>query len=157
MIRYLGEQFPECKVVPLATAKTSSGQHVMQMWHHLASNEDVNKDQNTKIKSHGGARQGSESHLTPKDTVSSVISRGNLQRWTKLCDRLQTGHDNRKVLRLRTDSTFTDNVLPSKIAIRPEKGTHAHNRECVLAKNPAKMISGNILITSVNEHGTISD
>ena len=46
--------------MPLASAQTCSGRHVIQVCCHLPSNDDGNKDRTAKTKSHGGARQGSE-------------------------------------------------------------------------------------------------
>ena len=82
------------QVVPFASAQTSSGQHVIQKWHHLASTDNGNKDGNVKTKSHGGPRWGSEGRLTLKGTVKQCCFKRNLQRWTAL----HTGHDDLTVL-----------------------------------------------------------
>ena len=53
-----------------------------------------------------------------------------------MLDRLQTCHDDLRVPRIRYE--FTDNVLPSKIAIRPEK-TQTHDRERALKSQQERM------------------
>ena len=79
--------------MPLANVKTSSGRHMMRLWHHITSNDDGNEDQNAKTKSHGGGRRVAEGRLTPKGTVKQCHFKRKSTWVTKLCERLQTGHD----------------------------------------------------------------
>ena len=72
------------QVVPFAIVQTSSGQHVMWEWHHLASNDDGNKDWKCKT-IHGGARQGSGGQLTPKLTPKGIVKQCHFKRKSTDC------------------------------------------------------------------------